>query len=726
MTTMGQRVLRGTALSFALAGALALGGCNCGHECGDGNTDNDEECDDGNQQSGDGCSASCTIEAPTTETDCANAVDDDGDGNVDCDDADCNADPACAGMVELDCTNGLDDDGDGDIDCADSNCATDPACVPATETDCTNGVDDDGDGNTDCNDADCNGDPGCAGMVETDCTNGLDDDGDGATDCADTNCATDPACVAGGETDCTNGLDDDGDGATDCADSDCTADPACAAPVCGDGTVDPGEQCDDGNVTAGDGCDAACMFESTGCTAATPTDVTANIDGANVTGTTDAANPSFYRGACDGFGVDGPEAVFTFTLTAAASLRFSTDNAGTNYDTILYLRASDCDSGAAEIGCDNDGGSMFSNLTMYDLPPGVYFLFLDGNNGAAGDYELSIVSVACGDGFVDAPIGEQCDDGNTTAGDGCDASCLLEPVMCPTGAPFTDITGNIDGATVTGTLDPAVDTMDYDGTCGGFGPEHIYQITLTAGQDVRISTDNPGTVANTVIHVRLAICDDQNTEVACDAPGGSNLATVTIVDAAPGTYWVFADSSGAGPFGDYELSLTTPGCGDGFVDGFLNETCDDGNTTSGDGCNAACQIELAMCVPADDTVDLSLGPATLMLDTTADTDDVDAPCLPFGGGGEDHFIQFDVPMDGMVLTVDYDQDPLMMGPSDHVFALVSETPGPVCSWAECTDPGGFTAVGTVTSAPLTAGTYYLVLDAVGGGAGPVNVTLTLM
>jgi len=34
---------------------------------------------------------------------------------------------------------------------------------------------------------------------------------------------------------------------------------------------------------------------------------------------------------------------------------------------------------------------------------------------------------ACGDGFPNDAAGETCDDGNVTPGDGCDASCLIEP-----------------------------------------------------------------------------------------------------------------------------------------------------------------------------------------------------------------------------------------------------------------------------------------------------------
>ena len=37
-------------------------------------------------------------------------------------------------------------------------------------------------------------------------------------------------------------------------------------PVCGDGTLDPGEECDDGNMTHGDGCSAVCMLEPGECT----------------------------------------------------------------------------------------------------------------------------------------------------------------------------------------------------------------------------------------------------------------------------------------------------------------------------------------------------------------------------------------------------------------------------------------------------------------------------
>ncbi|MDI1479681.1 lamin tail domain-containing protein [Polyangium sp. y55x31] len=58
---------------------------------------------------------------PPTEV-CNNTMDDDGDGDIDCADADCAA--ACAEV----CAGGGDEDQDGDIDCADADCAMSPAC----------------------------------------------------------------------------------------------------------------------------------------------------------------------------------------------------------------------------------------------------------------------------------------------------------------------------------------------------------------------------------------------------------------------------------------------------------------------------------------------------------------------------------------------------------------------------------------------------------------------
>jgi hypothetical protein len=61
--------------------------------------------------------------------DCGDTIDNDVDGDTDCDDSDCFGNPTyCA--VETNCADGADNDADTQIDCADSDCVPLPACQP--------------------------------------------------------------------------------------------------------------------------------------------------------------------------------------------------------------------------------------------------------------------------------------------------------------------------------------------------------------------------------------------------------------------------------------------------------------------------------------------------------------------------------------------------------------------------------------------------------------------
>jgi predicted CXXCH cytochrome family protein len=169
---------------------------------------------------------------------CTDGLDNDGDGRIDCADADCSIDAHCAIVPEV-CNNGLDDDGDSFFDCADSDCTANPVCAPAAEV-CTNGLDDDGDGLVDCLDSDCSTSSACmAPPVPEICFNTKDDDLDGLIDCADPDCAGTLVCGSLNQAEiCSNGLDDDGDNLIDCADADCAGFPFCAVEVCDNGKDD--------------------------------------------------------------------------------------------------------------------------------------------------------------------------------------------------------------------------------------------------------------------------------------------------------------------------------------------------------------------------------------------------------------------------------------------------------------------------------------------------------
>jgi hypothetical protein len=386
----------------------------------DDDGDGDTDCDD---------SACAAVAAciPAAES-CTNGVDDDGDGETDCDDSACAGDPGCVPPFE-DCGNRVDDDGDRATDCEDDDCTGVAACAPPCDDDLDPYEEnDDVAGAADAaavspgetlyaaaGDADVFAIPACRGgtvtvdvsfahaggdidirlvagdgsvlaesssgdddehlawtgdrrgtvylvvamytpggcnayrltvdrdddaciTTEIDCRNGVDDDDDGLLDCEDTaDCSAGAWCMP--ETDCRDRSDDDGDGAADCLDPGCVPTAACTA---------------SGNDT----CE-------------TPFVLPADPEGPWYGDTSGMARN--YRGTCAG---DGPEAVFRFDITAHSRLTVVTR--GSDFDTVLYLRAGDCAAGT-QVDCNDDveRGTVWSRIEA-TLEPGAYFLFVDG------------------------------------------------------------------------------------------------------------------------------------------------------------------------------------------------------------------------------------------------------------------------------------------------------------------------------------------------------------
>ncbi len=124
--------------------------------------------------------------------------------------------------------------------------------------------------------------------------------------------------------------------------------------------------------------------------------------------------------------------------------------------------------------------------------------------------------------------GEQCDDGNVVNGDGCNATCGLEVgFKCP-----------MPGS-------PCVAA-----TCGNGMVEGLEQC-----DDGPWTADSTGTVKDRPYDG----CYQCKREVNCPVGAGPGPTACTAV------------------------------CGDGLL--FPGETCDDGNTTNGDGCSSTCTIE---------------------------------------------------------------------------------------------------------------------------------------
>jgi fibro-slime domain-containing protein len=178
--------------------------------------------------------------------------------------------------------------------------------------------------------------------------------------------------------------------------------------------------------------------------------------------------------------------------------------------------------------------------------------------------------VYCGDGAVEPP--ETCDDGNSVPGDGCSGTCQTEPnYMCTTpGQPCTStiVCGDgrvesgeaCDDGTTTGTHGCSSDCMMVTGgwTCPPAGGTCTMMMGGMCG-DARLDFGEA--------------CDDGNTG------GGDGCSATCRVESG--------------------YTCPTPGmrcvrtafCGDSALNLDLNEQCDDGNPTSGDGCSSLCMIE---------------------------------------------------------------------------------------------------------------------------------------
>ena len=603
-------------------------------ECGDGVVDDGEQCDDGNTDDGDGCDSNCQDEnAP----ECGDNNLDDGeecdDGNLaDGDGCDANCqiepEPAC-GDGNLDdgeeCDDGNTDSGDG----CDEDCANEP------EPECGDGNLDDGeecdDGNTDNGDGcdeDCATEPVCGdGDVEGDeeCDDGNLDAGDGC----DESCQVEPFCGDGNLDDgeeCDDGNNDNGDG----CDESCVSEPI--PDGCGDGDVEGDEACDDGNNVNGDGCSFDCQVEQIPCVldADCPDGFECGIDAVCVAevlplGGCDEpqeidmfgdfagnnAGQLAVHGASCGGAAASPEVVYAFESEEAAEVCFNLR--GSEYDTVLHIRAANCADPEAEISCNDDNGAIAGGLqsaaTLAAEPGVVYYVFVDGfGMNAAGAFNLNVSPGACVpppqcdlEGEADPencanPNAPFCVDGACVscrdAGDcdgareeclegvcrvppqcqgnddcGADEVCAAEQCVPDLGEASCDAPVEIEiGDVVEGATEGRPEGVN-GGSCGGGpeSPEAVFQVTPDA--DGAFCVNTLGSSYDTVAYVRTE-CANADAEVGCNddafAINNGNKAALTVAGVAGTSYFIFVDgftSAFSGPLsGRFRLSVTPGEC----------------------------------------------------------------------------------------------------------------------------------------------------------------------
>ncbi len=219
--------------------------------------------------------------------------------------------------------------------------------------------------------------------------------------------------IVAGDEECDDDNTNNGDGCDSTCDVEdgwvCTGEPSECSENCGDGNLDIGEECDDNNLIGGDGCSAVCTIEDTDC-----------------------GNGQVEFGEeCDVNDLNG------LTCLDFDSFNFGTlfcDN-NCNYDTSLCqvdentsTNNSVCGNNIVEAGESCDGTDL-NGLTCLDfdtfLPGSVTCLDDCTYNTTTCDVDTNqTTGGVCGNGNVESP--EQCDDGNTNVGDGCNSVCQTE------------------------------------------------------------------------------------------------------------------------------------------------------------------------------------------------------------------------------------------------------------------------------------------------------------
>ena len=276
---------------------------------------------------------------------------------------------------------------------------------------------------------------------------------------------------------------------------------------CGNGILElaAGEQCDDSSTMAMDGCSATCQLEPEN-----------TYTGPSLAMTfSDAIDPA----------TDYDVVRLTVTSTSFLSADTFTQTASracASADTLLTLYADD---GVTVIGEDDaDGVASCSRIEPTDsfalLGPGNYWLVLreDGADAVIPNIDLSVRLATintCGNGVREGA--EECDDANIAAGDGCDATCMIEYEGRYTAPGAT--------ATVAASIAAA-------------GQIDSFLITVTSTSFVTMeSFDNAANQTCATIDTVFTLRDSMGATVATNDDGGVGLCSrISNLSLAPGTY----------------------------------------------------------------------------------------------------------------------------------------------------------------------------------------------
>ncbi len=347
---------------------------------------------------------------------------------------------------------------------------------------------------------------------------------------------------------------------------DCQADEL----YCGDSTYAPtyGETCEDGNQAQGDGCSDTCEVELVRLKTVTPRTDTITIQ--NFWTTTVNISGFVLSSLWVTTWVEYLTIVtWSLSIPTSGSVTLSwfiLDNNGGDL-ALFYATGSLSDSGTMidfVQWWSGSNGTQTIAVAKNIWTTGTYIQNLDpynytGNGLQTGLAYWSSVAHVCGDNVIYTGNGETCDDGNTSNGDGCNASCTIETGWTCTGTP--------SGCSETNEC--LVGNGWCDDTCTN--TTGSYMCSCDAGYILSGDAHSCG-------DLNECIGQWSGNNCSADATCGNTMGSFTCT-CTSGFTWngVTCNST----------------CGDGIIAG--DEQCDDGWAISGDGCDATCHLETPSC-----------------------------------------------------------------------------------------------------------------------------------
>ena len=324
---------------------------------------------------------------------------------------------------------------------------------------------------------------------------------------------------------------DAGSGNSEAPDAACRTN--CTLPRCGDHVVDPSrhEVCDDGNAQSNDGCSADCLSDET-CGNGVIDVLAGEV--------CDDGNTHDHDGCshdCKSTEICGNK-VIDLDLGEICDDGNNTNGDGCSSDCKSLEVCGDGEINTIHEECDNGSGS--------------------NSNAPNAPCRTDCTLQRCGDNVIDDAHGEACDDGSAnsnTVKDACRKNCQL--ARCG------------DGVTDTGEVCDDGNGKSDDGCSADCqSTEFCGNSYIDVGKGEQCDDGNQAD--NDFCHhdCQIPRCGDGIQDVLfseqCDDPAGNANAPDKC-----------------------RLTCQLPRCGDHIVD--TGEVCDDGNTTSGDGCSADCR-----------------------------------------------------------------------------------------------------------------------------------------